>query len=78
MQAASYRYGQSIGANGRYSASPGAIVGFRNPSGSYHVAVYTGYSGGCQCQFVDVPGPGRNARCVRTGYGSQNVYLADY
>lgn len=41
-----------------------------------HVAVYVGKQG-CDCNFVDVRGPGQNARCLNS-YGSQTLYKCDY
>uniref|UniRef100_A0A914WH52 NlpC/P60 domain-containing protein n=1 Tax=Plectus sambesii TaxID=2011161 RepID=A0A914WH52_9BILA len=71
-QASAYRRGGAIGSNGRYSAlTSGTIVGFPG-----HVAVYIG-NDACNCMFVDVQGPQKNARCLQS-YGSQTVYRYNY
>jgi len=68
-----YRTGDAIGQNNKYSnVKSGEIVGFPG-----HLAIYVD-SNGCNCTFIDVPGPKKNVRCVKKGYGSQTVHKKYY
>ena len=67
----SFHKGGSIGAFPNYhGVSPGDIIGFPG-----HVGVYTGKSGE---MFIDVPGPGKACRALKSGYGPQEVFKYSY
>ena len=64
---------KSVGSNNSYSGLiPGDVVGWRNGD-SGHLAIYIGEE---NCMFIDSPGPGKETRIVKRGYGAQKVYKA--
>ena len=63
-----------VGEHGRYEGlMPGDVVGWKNRSGSGHVAIYVGDPGK---RFIDVRSPGARPRQLNS-YGPQKIYKSD-